>query len=418
MAVRLTSRGLASLRPPDGAVQADFPDGAHGLIVRVFASGRRTWLVRYRAPSGARRNFKIGDAAAISLAEARERAREIAAEVARGEDPAAARKTARTLLAAASSRPATLNDLWARYAEAARAGAHKARGRPRRESSLAMEQWRYGKHVAPIFGRRPFAEITRSEVRAFVDGLSAKGLGPSSVNHAGAIVRALLNFAVFKEWLQANPALGVATPFQAPSRDRVLTRAELSAICRGLADATAPMERGTAVALMVAAVTLQRLGEVTGMRVDELDLDARVWAIPSARMKNKRAHVVPLSPLALHLIAEARELPGVGACVFASRTDPDAPMDRHAASRAFRRLVQRLDIHNATPHDLRRTGATMLTGEAFGVPRLIVSKVLGHVSDDGGGGAVTAVYDRNAYLGEKRRALEAWASSCHFHEAD
>ena len=61
------------------------------------------------------------------------------------------------------------------------------------------------------------------------------------------------------------------------------------------------------------------------------------------------------------------------------------------------------------PHDLRRTGATNLTGEQLEFTRFTVSKVLNHASDTGGVAAVTSVYDQNEYLAEKRRALSAWA---------
>jgi len=44
-----------------------------------------------------------------------------------------------------------------------------------------------------------------------------------------------------------------------------------------------------------------------------------------------------------------------------------------------------------------------------GFARFTVSKVLNHASDTGGAAAVTGVYDQNEYLGEKRRALDAWA---------
>ena len=61
-------------------------------------------------------------------------------------------------------------------------------------------------------------------------------------------------------------------------------------------------------------------------------------------------------------------------------------------------------------HDLRRTGATHLTGEGLSVSRFLVSQVLNHISDTGGSSAVTAIYDRNAYLAQKRNALNAWAA--------
>ena len=75
------------------------------------------------------------------------------------------------------------------------------------------------------------------------------------------------------------------------------------------------------------------------------------------------------------------------------------------------RIVAALKMEGATPHDLRRTGATSLTGERIGIPRFIVSQVLAHAGDTGGAAAVTGVhYDLNDYLPEKRRALDAWAS--------
>ena len=68
-----------------------------------------------------------------------------------------------------------------------------------------------------------------------------------------------------------------------------------------------------------------------------------------------------------------------------------------------------LKMVDMRPHDFRRTGATNLTGERLGFPRFTVSKELNHASDTGNAATVTSVYDRNEYLPEKRRALDAWA---------
>jgi integrase len=86
------------------------------------------------------------------------------------------------------------------------------------------------------------------------------------------------------------------------------------------------------------------------------------------------------------------------------------PIGRHAFSRAMKRLTTVLGIVDATPHDFRRTGTTNITGEHIGIPRFIVSRVLNQLSDTGGAAAVTGIYDRNEYLTEKRRALEAWSA--------
>ena len=74
------------------------------------------------------------------------------------------------------------------------------------------------------------------------------------------------------------------------------------------------------------------------------------------------------------------------------------------------RLGTAVGVSDATPHDFRRTGATAITGERIGIPRFIVSRVLNQMSDSGGAAAVTGVYDRNEYLSEKRRAIDAWAA--------
>lgn len=70
--------------------------------------------------------------------------------------------------------------------------------------------------------------------------------------------------------------------------------------------------------------------------------------------------------------------------------------------------MQAAGIAPGSPHDFRRSGATTLTGERYGIRRFIVGKVLSH--DPKEGAAVTAVYDRNEYLPDKRVALAAWAS--------
>jgi integrase len=79
-------------------------------------------------------------------------------------------------------------------------------------------------------------------------------------------------------------------------------------------------------------------------------------------------------------------------------------------TRAFVAMAKEAKLSNARLHDLRRTGATALTSERLGFPRFIVSRVLNHASDRGDAAAVTAVYDRNEYLPETRKALDAWAA--------
>lgn len=75
-------------------------------------------------------------------------------------------------------------------------------------------------------------------------------------------------------------------------------------------------------------------------------------------------------------------------------------------TRYFARLTESLKIPDLTLHDMRRTGATMMTSERLNVMGEIVSRILNHTPP---GPAITQVYNRNTYLPEKRAALDAWA---------
>ena len=170
------------------------------------------------------------------------------------------------------------------------------------------------------------------------------------------------------------------------------------------------MSRSTGLAICLAMVTLQRGGEVCGLHERELNRAAKLWTIPGERTKNHRTHVVPLSDLAVDLVDQAFAIAGNQKGFAFPSPHKNRPMTRHALSRAAKRLTTALQIEDATPHDFRRTGSTHITSEGIGIPRFIVSRVLNQTSDTGGAAAVTGVYDRNEYLPEKRRALEAWSA--------
>jgi len=148
------------------------------------------------------------------------------------------------------------------------------------------------------------------------------------------------------------------------------------------------------------------------MTWSDLDLEKRVWTIPRHKAKNDRGHEVQLSDAAIALI---RSLPRVGdGLVFT--TTGETPLS--GFSRSKRRLDAamlnakrpELGAHKGdaipgwTLHDLRRTAATGMARLNF--PPHVVDKVLSHVSGTIRG--VAAVYNRFAYLDERRAAFEAW----------
>lgn len=148
--------------------------------------------------------------------------------------------------------------------------------------------------------------------------------------------------------------------------------------------------------------TGQRRGEMAHMRWSEIDLDNKIWVIPTERSKNGKPHVVPLSAYALALL---NEIPRFLDCDFVFTTTRRSPIS--GFSKALRRLWAATDATDWRLHDLRRTAASGMARAS--VPPHVVEKVLNHISGTISG--VAAVYNRYAYDPEKRDALETWGAS-------
>jgi integrase len=192
-----------------------------------------------------------------------------------------------------------------------------------------------------------------------------------------------------------NPCLGVKVPTPR-SRDRVLTSAEIVAFWKAASEERAEF----AVPLKLLLLTGQRLGEVCGMKRSELSEDGASWTIPGARTKNRRAHVVPLAPLARELIASV--VASSGDFVFTT----DGSTGVSIGSRIKRRLDAAMGIPPWRLHDLRRTAVTGMA--ELGIRPDVIELAVNHVSGQRGG--IAGVYNKSELLPERRVALERWAT--------
>lgn len=404
--MKLTDRVIAAMqKKPAGKWQEHRDDDEPGLSLKVSPKGVCSWSLRYLTAAAEHRRKTLGRYPDIGLARARHLARAAKGQVAEKVDIVGAERARKA--EAERQKAHQLDALAEDYFRDAAAGRHRAgsKVRPKAPAALAEERRVYAGDVKPAFGTRPVEQITRREVVAFLAKVGRRA--PSAGRHAYTLLRQLMSYAVSRDLLDANPLLGLAVT-QAQPRDRVPTDPELRQLWAAFAAPEAvdglALSEPMGLALKMAMVTMQRAGEVIGMRWAEIDREARLWTIPASRMKGKRVHLVPLSDLALSLLDQAAELGGDLPLVFASPRS-DETMDRRALSRAMQRTVKALDLDRLTAHDFRRAGSSRLTGEAVGTPRFVVGQVLAH-ADHG----VTGIYDRNDYLAEKRRALTAWAS--------
>lgn len=335
------------------------------------------------------------------------------ASVAAGGDPAQDKLNARHAALEAHGKE-TVAEIGNWYFDECGAGRHKPNAKaPKRASTLRTETLYFNKNIVPRFGKIKLEDLSRAMNQAFVNELADKQ-SKSAARHCRVVLHGIFAFAQRQDITEkANPCQHVTVAAHAP-RERVLKDVELKTIWRALQLPVeiegAPISASVACSIRLTMVTLQRRAEVAGMRLSELDLEKRLWTLPAKRNKNNRAHVVPLSPLALEIIDLALSVrTKENDFVFPSPRFDDRAIDPQAITSAFIRMKQALRLDDVRPHDLRKTGATNLTGEILGFSRFMVSKVLNHSSDTGNAAIVTSVYDRNEYLSEKRRALDAWA---------
>jgi len=369
------------------------------LALRVSPGGTRSWFAAYSQPgTGARLKLALGTYPTMGLAAARKAALDVRAKVKAGIDPGARAEPVSTV---------TVADLVATYL--ARHASTKRSGR-----EIAR---RLNKNVVGIIGGIKLANLHRRDLTRTIDLIVDRGAG-TEATRTFQDLRACIRWAVGRGDLDRNLCEGMKLPHTAPPRERVLTPDEIRTMWQALA--AAPMMESSRNVIRLCLVTAQRVGEVAGMRRDELDLAARLWTLPPARTKNATAHAVPLSDLAVEIITAQLALADAHAQRMGYPLSPFVfPGPRggalkgaglpHAVQRKGKGAAEErktLGIRHWTPHDLRRTAATGM--EELGISPFVVAHVLNHISITKG--TVTSKhYARHSYEAEKRAALDAWA---------
>ena len=274
------------------------------------------------------------------------------------------------------------------------------RARPKLRSANKIE-WTLRKHVLPIIGQVPLADLHNRDVNRAIDPIVASGKKIAAAR-TFQIMRAMFSWAVGRGDLDRNPMEKMTKPEDNSPRERTLSVAEIKTFWDGIYDTCE--FKSVATILKLCLVTAQRVGEVAGMARAELDLEARSWKIPEARSKNKHAHEVPLSPLAIELIHEALAdasnsdfvFPGLRGIRISMSTVSGGVIDARA----------KLGLPHWTSHDLRRTAANSM--QELGVLDSIIGHVLNHRS------VTRATVTQRHYTPripqrEMRQAVELWA---------
>jgi integrase len=400
--LRFSPAWVTAVRPRPRPVEYRDTD-TKGLILRVEASGRKTWACRYSF-EGRERRYRIGAYPEVSLREARDEAERRRGEAALGTDPQHEREKIRL--------GDTVDEALDVWLDSAEARAWRPRTRPTFESHIKLR-------LRPMLGALKLAAVERDHVQTLLDSIE----GGATRNRCLTVVRLFLRWCVKRGRLEADPTAGIEKLPEEP-RERVLADDEIGAVVHAF-DAT---RWGHFVRLLLLLGV--RRDELLGARWSDIDRADATWSIPASAEKTGRdrrggARKVALSTAALAELARQREdnlARGVGASPWIFPTSTGQRPHRDAVKPTLNMLRGRrgngtVSHHRLAKkrealipldvdlHDLRRTCADRLL-HRLSVPAYVVDVgVLGHAKPK-----LLGVYAPTAPLKDTRAALDLWAS--------
>jgi integrase len=381
---RLTAREVVALAKKPGL----YADGG-GLYLQVTDTGA-SWVYRFML-NGRARTMGLGPLALYSLAEARAKAQDARRLRHEGIDPIEARRASKAATAIAGAAAMTFNQCREAYIKAHRAEWRSAVHSQQWEASLdayagpidglpvqAIDTALVLKVLEPIWAtRRETASRVRGRIESVIDWTKARGYrtGENPARWRGHLENLLARKSKIKVHLAAMPYSEV------PGFMLALREQEGVGVC--------PLE--------FTILTAARTDQTVGAKWREVDLAAKTWTIPAARMKAGVEHRVPLSARAVAILGTAGDahdfvFPGV---------KPGKPVANSA-------MLKTLKAHSdATVHGFRSSFRTW-AGERTSFQREVIEVAMAHTVGD----ETERAYDRGEYFEKRRRLMDEWARYC------
>lgn len=411
VARELSALDLKRLQHPGTGGNATFAvGGVSGLLMQITPAGGRTWLLRVSV-GGRRREIGLGGFPDVTLAQARDRAREAKDQIRRGIDPVEERRAARSALEAARRRGLTFADAVDRYLDAKLEGFKNAKHR---------DQWRntLQTYAVPDMGKLLVDEIAVQDVLRVLEPIWADKTETAS--RLRGRIESVLSWATVAGHRKGdNPARwagNLKELLPAPSkvkREENHPAVQIDDAPRWFAEIRKREGMGSR-AVEFTALTAARSREVRGALWEEIDMAKGLWTIPAARMKMDKEHRIALSAEAVALLEALPRMAGNPLVFPAPRGGEmsdmtlSATMKRvHAADvdAGGKGFVDRVNKRPAVPHGLRSTFRDWVA-ERTHFPGDMAEVALAHKV----GNAVEASYRRGDMIEKRRAMMAAWAN--------
>jgi integrase len=406
----------------------------HGsLLARITPAGERLFYFQYTNDAGKRYALPIGtygpgdDAATMTLSDARQKSMELASLHKTGI------KNIREHLEAEEAARIAARDaeLAQRDAEKANAATELARHAARKSVTELFEHWAkvdlinrkdggaevrrmFEKDVLPFLGPMAVADVKKGHITEVTDAMLSRGVNRAA-KIAFSLVRQMFRFAVDRDLIEHDPSAGIRKAKiggKDVERDRVLNDDEIRSLAQKAPKAG--LLTTTEAAIWIALSSCCRIGELLSSKWEHIDFDQKTWLIPGENSKNGKPHVISLSGFAMAQFERVRHINGKSSWCYPN-TDSSGPVcsktvtkqlgDRQRqpeqgtmSRRSAKAQALLLPGGKWTPHDLRRTGATLMT--ALGVLPEVAERCLNHTEDN----KMKRIYQRHSYSAEMATA--------------
>lgn len=375
--------------------------GVPGLFLQINGSAK-SWILRV-VIGGKRRKAGLGSFPGVTLAQAREKAREARNQISRGIDPIDEKNRLKRLQAKEKAQMITFSKAASDYIADKEHEWKNDKHRQQWENTLAT-------YAFPVIGQTPVGEVDRADILAILKPIWLEKT--ETARRLRGRLEKILDWAEVHEYREgANPARWSGhLEVILPKPSKVMNRRHHPAVpykdvplvvkkimrCDGL----------SRFALIFTILTAARTSEVLGATWPEIDLDLRMWIVPAERMKANRIHRVPLSSQALEWLKRLPTFVGTE-YLFPSRTGK-ASLSNMSMVALMRRLALRAASGEvAVPHGFRSSfrdwaaDCTNFTGD-------VAEMALAHAIED----ETEAAYRRGDMLQKRFDLMQRWGDYC------
>ncbi|KMS55761.1 site-specific integrase [Sphingobium cupriresistens] len=322
-----------------------------GFVLEVRPNGGKTYYLRYQDDHGRQKQHKIAAYADISFDKAKKEAQRLRSQVVLGGDPAATKEQKKAI------------PLYSTLADQ-----HLAHAKTYQRSYDTTAMY-VNRHIVPKWGKHRLTDITQQGVAQWLADKAGEGLAPATVEKMRVILGR--SFELAKQWGMAgsdkNPTRGIPRKPINNARDRYLNAAEAKRLMTAVEASRNPQLKFIVGLLLL---TGARVSELLNAKWKHINLDRRVWLIPTSKTGKPRH--VPLSKPAIDILSA---VPRFDKCDYVL-PNPETLKPFVSIKHGWQTARDEAKLPDLRIHDLRHSAASFMINA--GVDLFAVGRVLGH----------------------------------------